>query len=297
MKNTERTNVLKWVIGIICLLIVIAVIVVAFVLDKSIPELITGVFDKETTEQTDNEVTPPDSNTQDNTTENTEDNKIDDTIVGSPEELPSTVVIPTEKDEHTGEDLGIKFPCEIPEYNIVLEKLADYSGMYVEDGLNSNVSDVAMMLVKNKSDYSIEYLSIVVEFEKETLAFDITALPTGESVVVQEKTGKILPNTKPLSSKAMVVRKANMEMSKDKVSVKDNGDNTITIQNLTDKTIPTVRVFYKYYMENEHIYVGGIAFTVRVTRLAKNGKITIQPSHYTSGSCKVVMVLTYDKEV
>ena len=48
---------------------------------------------------------------------------------------------------------------------------------------------------------------------------------------------------------------------------------------------------------NENMFVGGIAFTVRVTRLAAGGSVTVQPSHYTSTTSRVVMVLTYDSEV
>ena len=88
-----------------------------------------------------------------------------------------------------------------------------------------------------------------------------------------------------------------MEMSESEVKVTDNGNNTLTIQNLTNETIPTVRVFYKYYMKNEGLFVGGIAFTVRISRLGAGASVTIQPSHYTSQTSRVVMVLTYDSEV
>ena len=47
----------------------------------------------------------------------------------------------------------------------------------------------------------------------------------------------------------------------------------------------------------EEIFVGGIAFTVRLTNLAGGESVTVQPSHYTSQSSRVVMVLTYDTEV
>ena len=129
------------------------------------------------------------------------------------------------------------------------------------------------------------------------LLFDISALPAGEKLVVQEKTGKTISESKVTSASALVVQRADMEMSRDKVRVTDNGDNTLTVQNLTDETIATVRVFYKYYMKNEGIYVGGIAFTVRITRLAPGASVTVQPSHYTSQTSRVVMALTYDSEV
>ena len=88
-----------------------------------------------------------------------------------------------------------------------------------------------------------------------------------------------------------------MEMSESKVQVTDNGDNTLTVKNLSNETIPTIRVFYKYYMEDEKLFIGGIAFTVRVSMLGAGASVEIQPSHYASRTSRVVMILTYDSEV
>ena len=116
-------------------------------------------------------------------------------------------------------------------------------------------------------------------------------------LVVQEKYGKAIPAGEVTFVSATIVERADMSLSEGKVEVTDNGNNTLTIKNLTSETIPTVRVFYKYYMADEDIFVGGIAFTVRITRLNPGASITVQPSHYASPTCRVVMVLTYDSEV
>ena len=213
------------------------------------------------------------------------------------EDLPPTVVIPPEKDPETGEEIGISFPCQIPGYDLIIERMAPYNGMFVEDGSNANIENVAMLLVKNNGDFPVEYTRIRVVCGQEELLFDVSALPAGEQLVVQEKTGKTIPESKVTSASALIVQRANMEMSEGKVQVVDNGDNTITVKNLTNETIPTVRVFYKYYMENEKLFVGGIAFAVRISRLGAGASVTIQPSHYTSQTSRVVMVLTYDSEV
>lgn len=47
-------------------------------------------------------------------------------------------------------------------------------------------------------------------------------------------------------------------MSEDQVRVTDNGDNSLTVTNLTQEPIVCVRVFYKYYMEDLDVYVGGL---------------------------------------
>ena len=185
----------------------------------------------------------------------------------------------------------------MPGYGLVIEKIAPYSGMFVEDGTNATTQNVAMLLVTNDGDFPVEYTQIRVMWEGEELLFDISALPAGESLVVQEKTGKALTDGDAASASALVVQRANMEMSEGKIKVTDNGDNTLTVQNLTDATIPTVRIFYKYYMEEEGLFVGGIAFTVRITRLGAGANVTIQPAHYTSQTSRVVMVLTYASEV
>ena len=214
-----------------------------------------------------------------------------------PDDLPPTVEIPAQKDPQTGASLGITFPCQVPQYGLVIEKLAPYSGMFVEDGTNAQVENVAMLMVQNKGDYPVEYTSIKVTFGQEELLFDISALPMGETLVVQEKNGKTIPAGKAEAANALVVRRAEMEMSESQMQVIDNGDNSLTVKNLTDATIPTVRVFYKYYREDEGIFVGGIAFTVRITRLGAGASVRIQPAHYNSQTSRVVMVLTYDSEV
>ena len=189
------------------------------------------------------------------------------------------------------------FPCKVPDYDLIIEKLAPYSGMFVEDGSNAEIENIAMLMICNQGEYPVEYTQICVQYGEESLSFDVSALPVGEKMVVQEKMGKKLPEGKPDSISALVVRRAEMEMSEGKVQVIDNGDNTLTIRNLTDKMIPTIRVFYKYFMEDADIFVGGIAFTVRITRLGPGAGVTIQPSHYTSRTSRVVMVTTYDSEV
>ena len=240
---------------------------------------------------------PVDPTTPEQTTAPAHNNQIEPTytvgVATSPDDQPSVVEIPVE----SGASLGVQFPCKIPGYDLVIEKMAPYTGMYVEDGTNANVQDVAMLLVSNEGDYPVEYTQISVSFGEENLLFDISALPEGEKLVVQEKTGKSIPAGKITAAKAMVVRRAEMAMSESQVKVTDNGDNTLTIENLTGEAIPTVRVFYKYYAREEGVFIGGIAFTVRIKDLAAGASVTVQPSHYNSQTSRVVMVMTYDSEV
>ena len=224
--------------------------------------------------------------------DNTDSDTKEETTTTPPEDLPPFVEIP----DQDAEKEGLEFPCEVPGYDLVIEKLAPYTGLFVEDGTNAQVTDVAMLLIHNQGDSAVEYTEITVEYEEKTLVFRISALPAGESLVVQESTGSAVPEGTAQKASALVVQRAQMQIAPE-ISVTDNGDNTLTIQNLTDETIPTVRVFYKYYMEDENLFVGGIAFTLRITKLPGKGSITVQPSHYISKTSRVVMAQVYDTEV
>ena len=205
-----------------------------------------------------------------------------------PTDPPPSVEIPDDDEEE-----GLQFPCDVPGYDLRLERLAPYTGMYVENGSNTQVTGVAMMQVRNMGQTAVEYMEINVKYANETLVFHISALPAGETVVVQEKSAKTLPSGVAMEASALVVQLADMDISEE-LSVTDNGDNTLTIKNLTNKTIPVVRVFYKYYMKDEDMFVGGIAFTVRIGSLKAGGSVTVQPAHYISETSRVVMARTYD---
>lgn len=299
MKNR---NIFKILIGVVCVLLLALVVFVAMIFDSRSPNPIFGVFNDNNEEVT----TAPAGETKDPTlstdrseqTTDTPNADISEGQVTKPNELPPVVEIVPEKDPETGKEIDITFPCKVEGYGLVIEKLAPYTGMFVEDGTNVNKENIAMLLVHNDGDYPVEYTQLRVMYGQEEFLFDISALPVGAKMVVQEKNAKSMPKeTKVESVNALVVQRAKMEMSEKSVSVTDNGDNTLTVKNLTDKTIPTVRVFYKYYMEDEEIFVGGIAFTARISRLGAGASVTIQPSHYTSQAGRVVMVLTYASEV
>lgn len=207
----------------------------------------------------------------------------------------STVIVEPQKDASTQEEY-ITFPCEIPGYDLEILKIETYEGVYVEDGANRETKDVAAAYIYNKGNTPIEYAEILVGYAEDALTFQVSALPEGKGILVQEKNMKKVPLGDAKSCTATVIPRAAFEMSEHQVSVKDNGDDTITIKNLTNQTIPAIRIFYKYYMEQEAMYLGGIAFSSKVTNLGAGEEVVIQPSHYFSEGCRVIRVSTYETD-
>ena len=118
---------------------------------------------------------------------------------------------------------GLQFPSQVPGHNLIIEKLEPYAGMFVEDGTNAQVQNVAMLLVNNVGQEAIEYAEITVRYADQTLVFHITALPAGGRMVVQEATGKAAPASVPQEATALVVKRTQMAIAQE-LSVVDNGE-------------------------------------------------------------------------
>lgn len=217
------------------------------------------------------------------------------TIIIEPETSKEQGVVEYNALEQGADEQGkLQFPLEITGYNMEIETMGAYTGVFVEDGTNETVSEIAMLQVKNTGNSVIEYAELQIVFFSQILNFEISALPAGESAILLEQQRKTLPEESLEKCIATVVHREQMEMSEKQVMVTDAENNRLRIKNLTDEVISTVRVFYKYYVEDKDIFLGGIAFSVKLSQLEAGGELVIQPAHYQSDFCRIVMVSTYD---
>ena len=205
----------------------------------------------------------------------------------------------TEEDDSSGGDIqetvqGISLPYSIGGSGLVIRSITSYDGTYIEDGSDSDISGVTVIILENTGDTEVEYASITVNREGRELQFEASALPAGETVVVQEKKRVLFEGGNYTDCSADVAEIEEFDMSSDQIRVDETGDQTLTVTNLTDENIPAVRIFYKFYMKDEDTYVGGITYTAKITGLDANASVEITPSHYLKGSSRIMMIRTYD---
>lgn len=191
---------------------------------------------------------------------------------------------------------AIELPYTIPGTELVILKVADYSGIYLEDGSDGNVSGIAVALLCNTGDEAIEYVDVTMVYEDKTLVFKASAIPAGARIAVQEMNKVSCSDGALLECSASIAALETLDLAEDALKLEDNGDNSITITNLTNEEIVTVRVFYKYYLEDEATFIGGITYTAKISNLKPQESIVVTPSHYTSEGSVVVMVRTYDTD-
>lgn len=281
------TKRLTWIIAAILLVTVVGVVIGIVTsgsqtVTPTEPAEMTEQMAEQTTEASEVDAEP--TETSDSATQSTEET----TAPTSP------TVAPTLPQPTTPPKTVIKLPYTIPGTTLVIQRVANYTGIYLEDGSNSDITDVAMMLLYNAGTEAVEFADCKLVYDDKTLEFKVSALPAGAKVAVQEINRQSCASGDLTDCVINIATLEKMEMSEVQVSVVDNGDNSLTVTNLTEQTIPTIRIFYKYYLSEEDAYIGGIAFSAAIQELKAGESIVLRPNHFSSNGSLVIMVRTYD---
>lgn len=188
----------------------------------------------------------------------------------------------------------LQFPYAIANTDLVIQQISDYDGVFLEDGTDDDVVGLTVMLLSNTGSSDVEYASITLQRGSETLQFEVSVLPAGASVAVQEKNRAAYVETPYSACQADVALLDDLGMLETSIRVQETGVYALSVTNLSDEAIPAVRLFYKFYMEEQNAYIGGITYTAKLTDLKPGEEREITPAHYAQGYSRIVMVRTYD---
>lgn len=191
---------------------------------------------------------------------------------------------------------GLDFPYAIADTELVIVQLLPYDGVFLEDGSDTDMDGVTTMLLKNTGSTGIEYADIALKSGDQTLEFTLSAVPAGACVIVQEKNGTAYAERVFTSCTANVAVLERFDMAAAAIKIEESGDYSLSVTNLTDETISCVRIFYKFYLPAENVYVGGITYTVKVVALGPGETVRITPTHYAKGFSRVMMVRLYETD-
>lgn len=186
------------------------------------------------------------------------------------------------------------FPFAIPNTQLEVLNVGAYDGLFLEDGSDDEISGVAALVLRNCGKAAVEYVSISMTCGNTSLEFEGSDIPSGAMIVLQDKNRTAFSGGAISNCSATVAELDKLEMSENVVQITENSNNSLTIKNITNKSLPCVRVFYKFYSGDEGSLVGGITYVAKVTDLQPDEAQTILPSHYITGYSVITMVRTYD---
>ena len=182
------------------------------------------------------------------------------------------------------------------DYGIEIRTLAaGYDGAFLEDGTDEEVKNVLALQFVNNSDKDVQYAEYAFDVNGKPISFKVSDLPAGQSCVVLEASRHQRDTSEVLELISRVVAPVDMLPGSDKVLPVINDDNTITIMNLTQEKLPVVRVFYKYFYEEENTFVGGITYTASAKDVPAGGSVTIAPSHFEANASVIMGTGVYDQ--
>lgn len=194
---------------------------------------------------------------------------------------------------NTGKKVSSNF--KVDDAAITIQRINAYSGIFIEDGSDKEVKNVAAIEVKNTSNKPLEFAQIQLYNGSKKLVFDVSTLPANSSAVVMEKNKASFNSSKGVTYGGTTAGYVNSLEKASSIKCKKVKNNGIEVTNTSSKNIPCVRVFYKY-KSSEGYYVGGITYTAKVKDLKAGASQTIYPSHFASDGGEIMMVKAYNSK-
>ena len=99
--------------------------------------------------------------------------------------------------DNTGET--IKDNYEVNDADIKIQHINSYSGIFIEDGSDVEVDNVAAIQVKNTSKKALEFAQIQIYNGDKKLVFDVSSLPANSSAIIMEKNKAPLDKSKSIT--------------------------------------------------------------------------------------------------
>ena len=197
-------------------------------------------------------------------------------------------------DENTVTVGGISLPYNIEKKNMEILSIGQYSGKFLEDGSDTDKENILAIVVKNTSDKVIDYGEITMKISGKsgTLKFKVTNLKPGASALVMESSGEVEFNTNDkyiyVGSNSNTIK--TISLKEDQIAITTKG-NKITVENLTDKNINKVYVYYKTVSPG-NCYLGGVTYRLKLQNVRSGKSVSAESRHFSNLSSEIIKVET-----
>jgi hypothetical protein len=147
---------------------------------------------------------------------------------------------------------------------LTIVSLDPYSGAFVEDGSDDEVTNIYSLTVKNVGEEPVQFVSIDVSVEGGTAIFEATTIPQGSTIVILEKNRMEFSSSDYDSASITRCIRFIEEPSFHSDVIGVNGsDGELLISNLTENDLDgKVAIYYKTVKDGK--YFGGITYSATV---------------------------------
>lgn len=171
---------------------------------------------------------------------------------------------------------------------LTIERISSYDGAFYEDGTGREVFDTMAVLVKNQGDQMIYHTWFELEMEDERYHFEATMIPPFSSVLIPEKNGQKYKAGEIVSCQGWGVNGQEMLARPIEINLIDKM--TVHIENLSANPVSDLKIFYRTYLFDQDIYVGGKAYCENIEKIPGFKHIDVALPNYCASYSMVVYV-------
>lgn len=293
MKDNETPKLYSTkskVLMALCALLVVAIAVVCIVLLANDKKSDGG-------DATD-VVTETDTETETETDDGEHYKAVDTSVltedVSETENTPDTSTETSPADTDKPDDNGIDPSKRSIGEGLYITSIEPYSGPFVEDGSDEEVTNIMAATVKNYGTEPVQLVSISVKYGEDEALFEATTIPVGTSVVILEKNKKQFVEGDFDSAEVTSCIRFIEEPSfhSDVVGV-TGADGELIIENVGTEDIENkVAVYYKSVKDGK--YFGGITYSATIdSGIAAGNSVIVSARHFRIKDSRLMFVI-YD---
>ena len=186
------------------------------------------------------------------------------------------------------------FPISVPGTALVIRNLISYEGEFIEDVNGTFETNMVAACLENVGTKGIECARVVLSWPDGAYVFDVEMLPAGMTAVVLEKY-KQPYSLHPWSQCGGVQKTAIDNWLDTEIKVIPITQTKIKIQNETDHVLSDTTIYFKNYMQDEDLLLGGVVYSYHAGSLAPGDTIIVEPYYYVQDYSMIVRI-DYRKE-
>ncbi len=208
-----------------------------------------------------------------------------------PDEEAEPVFLPAQTESVSATQSGV-LPERVPGTSLQIQALMQYEGPYWEDGTGEYVSNVAALMLYNPLGIGFSYGQVYLTLQGQEYIFEFTYLPAGGRLLIPEKNRLPYVRGKVTDCRPGQLVSGDFGIENTGISLTQEGMSGILVENQTDRSLENVQLYYKLYLSDEDVYVGGTTYQVSVGNLPAGSKQEITPNHFVWGYSAVVDIQT-----
>lgn len=175
---------------------------------------------------------------------------------------------------------------------IEITNIGSYTGPFLEDGTDEQVSNVMMITVRNTGDEYIQYAEIDMPLSIGNASFSVSTLAPGMSIILLEQNRKLFDAKEKYDSavvKNVAVFYEPVTMYEDKLYIQPL-DGALNITNVSGSDIAgDIYIYYKNYSGD--MYYGGITYRARIENGIETEEIRqVMTKHFSENDSRIMFV-------